>query len=98
MMGFVVPLRRDKVKGPVYLSSAYRCPEYNARISKTGYRGPHTTGKAVDVVCFSSRLRDTLIRGAMELGCVRMGVAKDFIHFDMCDEPRFPKNAIWTYQ
>jgi uncharacterized protein YcbK (DUF882 family) len=34
---------------PLLLTSAYRCPDHNARVAATGRAGPHTTGRAVDV-------------------------------------------------
>ena len=36
---------------PMILTSAYRCPEYNASVSTTGLNGPHTQA-AVDVRVF----------------------------------------------
>lgn len=30
------------------VTSAARCPEYNAKVSGTGRTGPHTTGRAID--------------------------------------------------
>ena len=40
---------RDLYGKPIRLNSGYRCPEFNATISKTGPDGPHTTGRAVDI-------------------------------------------------
>ncbi|MEO5330361.1 MAG: D-Ala-D-Ala carboxypeptidase family metallohydrolase, partial [Magnetococcus sp. THC-1_WYH] len=42
-------LRRE-FNRPMPVSSGYRCPMHNARVSKTGFSGPHTTGQAVDIV------------------------------------------------
>ena len=33
---------------PLKVTSAARCPEYNAKVSGTGRTGPHTTGRAID--------------------------------------------------
>lgn len=43
---------RDTWGKPIYLSSAYRCPEHNNNVSSTGKKGPHTTGKAVDILIY----------------------------------------------
>ena len=37
------------------VTSGYRTPEHNRRVSRTGYEGPHTTGRAVDVAAFGER-------------------------------------------
>ena len=42
---------RESIGRPLRLSSAYRCPEHNSKVSSTGKSGPHTTGKAIDIVC-----------------------------------------------
>lgn len=34
---------------PFNVTSGYRCPEHNSKVSKTGKEGPHTTGQAVDI-------------------------------------------------
>lgn len=95
MRNFLIPLR-EAYGGPVILNSAYRCPLYNAKISYTGYDGPHTTGKAVDIRVYSGSHRFRIIDIARQLGCRRLGVSKSFVHVDMCEEP-FPQNVIWTY-
>ena len=35
--------------GPLQITSAYRCPDHNDKVSSTGPSGPHTTGYAVDI-------------------------------------------------
>ena len=39
---------RKFVNSPFYQVSAYRCPDYNDKISRTGKDGPHTFGRAID--------------------------------------------------
>ena len=41
MCGFALPV-----------TSGYRCPAYNAKVSKTGGKGPHTTGRAMDIAIY----------------------------------------------
>lgn len=96
MRRFLIPLR-EQYGGPVILTSAYRCSEYNARISTTGYDGPHTTGRAVDVRVDNGWHRNVIVRLAMQLGCRRIGVARNFVHLDLCEPPRYPQDVIWVY-
>ena len=42
---------RESLGRPLKLSSAYRCPEHNSKVSYTGKSGPHTTGQAIDIAC-----------------------------------------------
>ena len=82
------------------VSSGYRCPQYNAKVSHTGINGPHTTGKAVDIVV-SGQEAYILIGVAMAHGIKRIGVnqkgpmEKRFIHLDDADSQCKP--WIWTY-
>ena len=52
---------------PIYLSSAYRCPKHNDKVSKSGSNGPHTTGRAVDIICYGDRA-DVILGIAYGLG------------------------------
>lgn len=85
---------------PIYLSSAYRCPEHNNRVSSTGYDGPHTTGKAVDILV-SGYDAHTIVKLATALGFSGIGVNQKgphnsrFIHLDQLDSKLRP--WIWSY-
>ena len=85
---------------PMRLSSAYRCPDHNERISKTGRTGPHTTGRAVDVLV-SGEDAYRLVRLALEHGFTGIGIAqrgpheRRFIHLDDLDGPTRP--WVWSY-
>ena len=85
---------------PMRLSSAYRCPNYNARISKTGRDGPHTTGRAVDVL-ISGEDAYRLVQLALEHGFTGIGIAqrgpheRRFIHLDDLEGPTRP--WVWSY-
>jgi len=78
-------------------SSGFRCPEHNAMVSKTGLGGPHTTGKAVDILCSGSNFRRLLELVVYfdfpGLGFHQRGEhSKRFIHLDDLEEGRG-----WTY-
>jgi uncharacterized protein YcbK (DUF882 family) len=88
------------------VSSGYRCPEHNANVSSTGLRGPHTTGKAVDIRISGSdalslmkiALAEPLITGA---GIQQKGPwSSRFIHLDTLtaeDPGKYPRPHCWSY-
>lgn len=79
------------------VTSGFRCPEYNAKVSSTGERGPHTTGRALDIAASSSAMRLAIVEAAQKLGIRRFGIAKGFIHYDdLTAEEGFPE-GMWTY-
>jgi zinc D-Ala-D-Ala carboxypeptidase len=85
---------------PMILSSAFRCPRHNARVSSTGADGPHTTGRAVDIL-ISGSAAHALVKLAFSLDFTGIGVRQNgphaarFIHLDTLDGPVRP--WIWTY-
>lgn len=97
MSSVLVPLR-ERLGRPVVLTSAYRCPSYNSRVSKTGKYGPHTTGCAADIRCISSRERLQIVSTLLDLGVTRIGVSDSFIHADVASlRHPFPSKVMWTY-
>lgn len=88
-------LCRSIAKTPFVLSSAYRSPEYEKSKSRSGC-GAHTEGRAFDIRCVDSTLRMRIVRAALEVGFVRIGIGKTFIHLD--DSPNLNQNVIWLYQ
>jgi len=80
------------------VTSAYRCPEYNARVSSTGLAGPHTTGRAIDFGVDRERafrLLETALRlgGFTGVGVQQKGAAR-FVHLDDLAQGR---PTIWSY-
>lgn len=94
---------RDRT-GPLAVSSGYRCPAYNTRVSSTGPDGPHTTGKAVDFRIAGPRAH-RLAELAFADGLTGLGIrqagphALRFIHLDMLtpDETGGLRPRIWSY-
>jgi len=90
-------LLREVYGHPMRLSSAYRCPEWNEKVSSTKSRtGPHTKG-AVDVLCYHDRAYDLAdsakTMGWKGIGYNQKGPHEDrFIHLD-----RREKRTIWSY-
>ena len=99
-IGFLLTLDaiREDVDEPLVITSGYRCPDYNERISKTGRDGPHTTGFAADISCSDSIKRMKIVKSAVNNGC-RVGIAKSFVHVDVLSAAQgFPENVMWVYQ
>jgi zinc D-Ala-D-Ala carboxypeptidase len=83
------------------VTSGARCPQHNAKVSKSGNDGPHTTGRAID---FGVQGQQALqvIRYALEIGFTGIGVNQKgsgrFIHVD--DLPNTmgqPRPWVWSY-
>lgn len=101
--GFLVKLEMIRaVVGPMIITSAYRCPKHNQNVSSTGSKGPHTTGRAVDVRCAGS-MALRLIEEGLRVGMTGIGVKQHgnyssrFIHLDDLAGEDYPRPTIWTY-
>lgn len=91
---------RWRYDAPLLVASAYRCPDYNARISPTGRGGPHTTGKAVDItVSGKGALRLlALVAGGSFTGIgINQKNSGRFIHLDTLTATEAPRPNIWSY-
>lgn len=93
---------RERLGAPLIVTSGYRCPAYNQRISNTGPNGPHTTGRASDVK--ASGLLAFRIVQQCSLGGWFSGIGihqrgshgSRFIHLD--DLPHGDtRPRVWTY-
>ncbi len=86
---------------PLSITSGYRCPAYNAKVSGTGLTGPHTKGRAADIAV-SREQAFRLVSMASTLGFTGIGVSQKgnsrYIHLD--DLPAAsgqPRPTIWSY-
>ena len=86
---------------PLVVTSGYRCPEHNAKVSSTGSTGPHTTGRAADLrVDRGNALQ--LLKLALALGFTGIGVNQKgggrFLHVDnLPNAPGQPRPTLWSY-
>lgn len=94
---------RHKCGFPLVVTSGYRTPEYNNKVSSTGLAGPHTTGKAADLAV-SRGNADKMFEMVYDMGCFTgKGVNQKgegrFIHLDILTEEDgfFPRPTIWSY-
>lgn len=96
-MDLLEAIRADYGK-PMTITSGYRSPEYNAKVSFTGSAGPHTTGRAVDVSVRGEDahrlLKTALAHGIMGVGVAQKGESR-FLHLDMVETGTRP--WVWSY-
>ena len=84
---------------PLIVTSGYRCPVHNSKVSSTGTTGPHTTGRAVDfgvdrekaTTVLALALAMPVFRG---FGVNQKGASGRFIHLDAINRPT---RTIWSY-
>ncbi len=94
---------RSEYDAPLHVSSAYRCPKHNSAVSHTGAKGPHTTGKAVDIQIAGAALHRlhglAFKHDFTRMGLSQTGVASSrFIHLDILTSAEgFPAPTEWTY-
>ena len=101
-MDELVHLRAQFMK-PMPVSSGYRSPEYNAKVSTTGLTGPHTKA-AVDIRIYGTAAFElvqlALARGWKGVGVNQRGaVAGRFVHLDSPPGAVMlePRPRIWSY-
>lgn len=90
---------REMFGKPMAISSGFRCPDYNNRVSKTGFSGPHTIA-AVDVITHGNDAYKLLwlamSQGFDGIGLNQKGLfSKRFIHLDRLSLTNRP--WVWTY-
>lgn len=81
--------------------SAYRCPAHNAKVSKTGEAGPHTTGRAIDLGCRGGdAYKVTMLafqQGFTGIGVSQTGMSR-FVHLDdLPNAEKCPRPWLWSY-
>lgn len=94
---------RDRLGKPIIITSGYRSPAYNNKVSSTGFTGAHTTGKAADIAV-DRQLAYRLLEIAFGMGVFSgIGIQQKgsgrFIHLDCLTEQDTiaPRPTIWSY-
>ncbi len=98
-----VEVLRGRVGRPIVVTSYWRDPDHNERVSSTGRDGPHTTARAIDIAVHGLAAHD-VVRVALELGFSGLGVRQHgpidgrFLHLDdLPSAPGRPRPWIWSY-
>lgn len=93
---------REKTDITMNVTSGYRCPNHNAKVSHTKSRtGPHTTGRTIDVQV-SGKDAFILMAEAVRQGIVGIGVSQSgshgdrFLHLDDVYNPTL-RPWLWSY-
>jgi len=82
------------------ISSYYRSPFYNDQVSNSGLSGPHTTGRAIDILVSGAKAH-ALLKQAFDMGFTGIGVKqsgpwdKRFVHIDDIETGKRPR--VWDY-
>ena len=93
---------RQEYGKPMIVTSGYRAPEYNAKIAKSGSKGPHTYGQAADLHLIGADA-NAVIKIALELGMTGIGIKQKgphkgrFVHLDNLPNGEHPRPWIWSY-
>jgi uncharacterized protein YcbK (DUF882 family) len=92
---------RHRLGFPLVITSGYRCPEHNARVSSTGRTGAHTTGRAADIAVSHTRayevLQTALLMRFTGIGINQKGGSR-FLHLDnLPNAPGQPRPTCWSY-
>lgn len=95
---------REMLGFPLIITSGYRCPQYNNRVSSTGLNGPHTTGHAADISVFGYKAFNLLRYAGINPEFTGIGLkqhgdhATRFVHLDDLEshDNRF-RPTTWTY-
>lgn len=92
---------RHEYGKPMKISSGYRCPTHNAKVSSTGINGPHTFGRAADIAVDRADAhklaRLALNRGFTGVGFQQKGTGR-FLHLDnLSNSAAHPRPTVWSY-
>lgn len=88
---------RSFLNKPLYVNSAYRCPERNEEVGGAK-KSQHLTGKAADISLRNLEINiKKLSKKAAEIGFTGIGLYNSFIHLDVRELPQ-GKNSpiIWN--
>jgi uncharacterized protein YcbK (DUF882 family) len=79
---------------PMVVNSGIRCQVANAAAGGTK-DSAHLTGEGADIACGDSATRLLLLKYGINAGFIRMGIGKNFVHFDV--SRALAPHVCWTY-
>lgn len=83
---------REDAGIPLFVNSGFRCVKRDAEVRG---EGNHPTGRAVDIRAPDSQTRLRVVGAMIRCGIERIGVAKGFVHGDLCADRPF--RVLWLY-
>ncbi len=84
----------EKLGRPLYINCGYRSSQYDKEKGRSG-QSAHCSGKAVDIFCADNTFRYKLLVHLLDVGFVRVGIGKNYIHVDIDLKKPYPR--IWHY-
>ena len=92
---------RESMAMPLILTSAYRCPDHNEKVSLSGRNGSHTTGRAVDIRVSRKDayllLQFAFLKKFTGIGVNQTGSGR-FVHLDdLTQLDRGIRPTVWSY-
>lgn len=80
---------REAVNRPIYVTSGYRCPTHNSKVSYAS-QSYHTRGMAVDIYCDGLTV-DELANTAVAVGFrgVERNYDSEYVHVDVRENPYY---------
>lgn len=86
---------REFANVPFIINSGYRCESHNKAVGGVA-SSSHRYGKAADIKATDSRTRFFVIKGLIEAGFDRIGIAGSFVHADNDDSKS--EDVAWVYK
>jgi uncharacterized protein YcbK (DUF882 family) len=88
---------REQLKGPIAISSGYRCANKQAQLRAAGYEtakgvSQHELGRAADIV--TDLRKHAQLLSILEEEFNAIGIGKSFYHVDLRDD----KHRYWSYR
>lgn len=85
---------REFADVPFTITSSWRSKSHNMEVGGKP-NSAHLRGTAFDISCMSSYQRMQIVKGLLDAGFTRIGIAKSFIHAD--DDAESPQQVMWLY-
>jgi uncharacterized protein YcbK (DUF882 family) len=85
---------REEYGKPMRITSGCRCRNWNSQCGGVS-RSAHLRGTAADIYIDNGADRRRLVDCGVMLFASGIGVARTFIHFDVCDI--LPRPSLWSY-
>lgn len=84
---------KERLRFPIEVLAGYRCEEHPLEPPREGCE-THQTGRAIEVLASGPRAYK-IVREALEMGFLGIGIGNGVVHLDMDDS--LPRPNIWGY-